>query len=1196
MVRPFFVTESLANIGRPLFALTFCRERAGVSALGIFSPGEKFPTILLEKSILASGFDFSLSNGELEAMFAVAGAASFKCTAAAHLADQDLRLLCEGIVPAYWDRSGSSVYLTLSTLESTNTVVVEAHLVGYVFLSGQEVTKPYEPSFGHHHHDHGSVDRVAKRSISIDAHELFVSWIKEWSDSGSSPEDISRGISLAKNRLNMLRELAQNDADAACRLRLPLRYRAVLPSEVRGFVEEPIDEEITLTHIMEDNFKERKHRHIMAASRPNQPPFDRISSGHRAQIRTDRPVPVWGFIIDKFMMVISSSAARAAEPSETFGSAVKRSANQKIVVVGGKPIVIDPSISVEEFGRHISANDFQPIPEESHLDGRRRSIMADLPSATAIRPTKTVLYIATNFADELPWHTLADRVEMMSEAEKWYRSSFFGKIQRFEATYIFLNVTRVPGMDHKTVEAEARNLTAPLDWNSFDHWAVLMPLQMGSGTGLGVIRGRGVWLWYTSTATFVHECGHNLGLGHSSLFLRSDSRSLGVTGSVNYGHSYDWMGAGWYFSEGFNAAHKERLGILRMENMVVPTKSGVYRVYAHDTGVLLDSSRPQAMRIPVPRWVHSTISGQYFYVVEMRNATGLGGVSINLHSTLTYTDTYLINLNPYDPRGIEGASLLPGSAFVDEAIDLVVTNLGIFYDKEAPYAELEIKFGINSQVSAITGSIIGPSKLNISTNGTIRVQAIDPAGGELLYTWFQGMSAMEVSPKTDTVTVRWNSAGNRTVSVRVSDHRGRFTIFTWIVQVVGSKSQNRNAAGSISGYMTNRITGAPVVGGVVYIGDLPTSTAAMTDATGFWMLENPPIGNQTVKAVAPDCIDLIPSWGSDVVAVVAQNGSFGNDWTCKSLPSVEISALVAALANGTTGEFRLTRSGGQTSAALNVTVICDCENSAAWVNGNNTFPARWNVLIPENRDSAVFPVKHWRMDMTDPRHMLLRCFVAMSPKYKQTTRYRDSIRLVGTAEGPQNDDFASATVLSGIAVLHNGTFNNASTEVEEPSRFLNNFGICPSVWARWIAPGSGMLSVRLNTTYDATVQIHLGTDIRSLMVVSHLYRRDDPLLVPAEQGGVYNFHISSCSLPKPVARKLVPRYNYTLSFELLDPVYLAPALPPADGKIELASSSAGLIVGVILGVILIIVAVGAVLFVLNRRGLVKLPTVRRPWK
>jgi hypothetical protein len=603
------------------------------------------------------------------------------------------------------------------------------------------------------------------------------------------------------------------------------------------------------------------------------------------------------------------------------------------------------------------------------------------------------------------------------------------------------------------------------------------------------------------------------------------------------------MGRGRSFSEGFNAAHKERLGILRMENIIVPTKAGVYRVYAHDTGVLLDNDRAQAIRIPIPRWVHSSKTGEYFYIIEMRNSTALGGVSINLHSTLTYTDTYLINLNQNDPRGVKAAGLLPGSAFVDEAMGLVITNLGVVAG-DAPYAELDINFGITTRTRAIMGSISGPSTLNISSSGTFKVSATDPEGGELLYTWFQGMSVIQVSPKNETVTLAWRNAGNRTVSVRVSDRRGGFTIFSWRVRVVGSASQNRNAAGSISGYMTNKITGAPVVGGIVFIGDLPTSTAAMTDANGFWMLENPSIGNQTMKADAIDCVELTPLWGGNVVSVQAQNGSSGYDWTCTPIPSVEISAQVASLEHGSSGQFRLTRSGSQTTSDLRVSITCDCENKAALVNGTNNFPVTWQVVIPASKDSATFDVQHWRNGTNDPRHMLLRCFVAMSNQYKQTATYRDSIRLIGNASGPANDDFATATLLSGISAAYSGAFNNASTEVQEPSRFLLDYGICPSVWARWSAPGSGMLSVSLNTTYDATVQVHLGTDIRSLMVVSHLFRRDSPLRVPVEQGRVYNFHISSCGLPIPRAGRLVPQYNYTLSIELLNPVYQPPELPP----------------------------------------------------
>jgi hypothetical protein len=466
---------------------------------------------MLEKAIFPPGFDFTLTGGELEATFEVAGfAQKVECSVAVERNEaphQDVVIVSDNIVPATWDRSGASVYLSLSA-RGSDKATVAAHLVGYVFLAGQETAISNMLTVDHHHVDrpHGWM----KRDFSTNVHDEFLRWVEAWSEGANAAADLSRGISLAHERLGMLRELARTNADAACRLRLTLRYRGVLPAEVRALVEEPLDGEVTLAHIMEDNFKEWKHRRIVSATRSGQPPFHRYSSGHRAKIRTDRPVPVWGFVIDGYIMVISSSAARAAEPEESVGS-IKRSQREQLVIVGGKPMAMDSSISVDEFGRHIAANDLQPIPEAAHPDSRKRSIAADPPSATAIRPRKTVLYIVTNFANEFPWHEPSERFQMMKDAETWYRTSFYGKIQTLDVTTIFLNVTRQNNMTHELVEAQARNLTSGLDWDSFDHWAVHMPRQMENGTGLGSIRARGIWLWYETTRTFVHEMGHNLG-------------------------------------------------------------------------------------------------------------------------------------------------------------------------------------------------------------------------------------------------------------------------------------------------------------------------------------------------------------------------------------------------------------------------------------------------------------------------------------------------------------------------------------------------------------------------------------------------------------------------------------------------------------------------------------------------------------
>ena len=80
------------------------------------------------------------------------------------------------------------------------------------------------------------------------------------------------------------------------------------------------------------------------------------------------------------------------------------------------------------------------------------------------------------------------------------------------------------------------------------------------------------------------------------------------------------------------------------------------------------------------------------------------------------------------------------------------------------------------------------------------------------------------------------------------------------------------------------------------------------------------------------------------------------------------------------------------------------------------------------------------------------------------------------AAPPANDNFADATVLTGLPASAGGTNTEATIQTSEPDETGGEGGT--SVWWRWTAPASGW--VEINTTgsdFDTVLAVYTGADL-----------------------------------------------------------------------------------------------------------------------
>src|SRR5207245_4267022 len=78
------------------------------------------------------------------------------------------------------------------------------------------------------------------------------------------------------------------------------------------------------------------------------------------------------------------------------------------------------------------------------------------------------------------------------------------------------------------------------------------------------------------------ELGHNYGLNHASFWDTSGESVTGAGTAVEYGDSYDTMGAASAGNNHFNARYKSYLNWLTTNDVLTVTANGTYRIYAHD--------------------------------------------------------------------------------------------------------------------------------------------------------------------------------------------------------------------------------------------------------------------------------------------------------------------------------------------------------------------------------------------------------------------------------------------------------------------------------------------------------------------------------------------------------------------------------------------------------------------------------------
>lgn len=310
---------------------------------------------------------------------------------------------------------------------------------------------------------------------------------------------------------------------------------------------------------------------------------------------------------------------------------------------------------------------------------------------------------------------------------------------------------------------------------------VSIGMSGGGVTYAGLAGGSNLWMQGNNSAgVYIHEFGHNYGIGHASSWDTSDGSIVGTGTSTEYGDIYDIMGSGDEPTGHFHAQAKAKLDWLTSAQWADATAqgSGSYRVYQIDDGATTGTLR--GVRVT------KVASPAEYYWVNFRpaipdNPNLTSGAYLNWQRS-GQTRCWLLDTTPDSTDGKSDAGLVVGRTYADVTADTYITPLATGGSGADKYLDVQINLGpFPGNQSPIATAITGPDTVTARTDAAYSVSASDGDSDTLAYWWDGGDG--NVGSNADAITRQWVVGGTYTLKVTVSDMKGGVGVATKTVTV-----------------------------------------------------------------------------------------------------------------------------------------------------------------------------------------------------------------------------------------------------------------------------------------------------------------------------------------------------------------------------------------------------------------------------
>ena len=288
--------------------------------------------------------------------------------------------------------------------------------------------------------------------------------------------------------------------------------------------------------------------------------------------------------------------------------------------------------------------------------------------------------------------------------------------------------------------------------------------------GLATIGGSDLWIQhYNDARIFVHEIGHNYGLGHSSLWISSGPSPIGGGVSDEYGDRFDIMGSGPVDRGYFHPQAKARLNWLTPTQWTDATTSATHRIYRIDSPDT--AGTPRGVRITKA----STPGASEYYWLGFRPA--FGEYPAFTHGACLYWQrpgedrSWLLDSTPGSAAGLADSPLSLGRTYADPAAGVYITPVAVGGEGADQYLDVRVNLGaFPGNRAPQAGSISGPATVAARTPVSFAATATDADADPLAYGWDTADGSS--SDNSPTVTHSWSVGGTYPLSLTVSDMKG----------------------------------------------------------------------------------------------------------------------------------------------------------------------------------------------------------------------------------------------------------------------------------------------------------------------------------------------------------------------------------------------------------------------------------------
>ncbi|MEN3941714.1 PKD domain-containing protein [Prosthecobacter sp. SYSU 5D2] len=662
------------------------------------------------------------------------------------------------------------------------------------------------------------------------------------------PERLSQweaeGLRLASERREQLSILMRTDAEAALRQAITWDEWERLPEGVRAVSERPVSEWVRQDSFIGCDPEKGYSQHELRITREDGSSLRAYSHGRRRMPLTRAGVPVQGFVLGeeaaleadavKIVTGDETAAARRALPVLASAAGVSLWSGQPVtgaeteavtVLVGGYVAQVLPdevpllrerlhawenipgeTAGVERLAAWLESGDsgdFIPFmeeefapPEDDPWTGTPKKLLlmrVDFSDLTGARETHAAL------VDKLD-NSISPLIEEMSYGKTRLITTVTTEVIRMPEPSTYYAEEQAAGNNPSqqimnSAEAAARDLGYDVD--DYALWCVQFKgIGLPYG-GLGGIGGKRSWIQSSGFNVFVHEFGHNYGLGHASRWLPDpEDGPLGEGGtSVEYGSGSSMMGGGPYPTGHFDAQSKAFLNWLDATQWQNVTTSGRYRLWRADDPRSPLPGHLGGLRIPRP-----DAAGDFLWLSYKRNIPGrrrlARGVSVLWEKLDSPRRTWIIRAGRPGSFPEDDYELPVGQTFSDgSGVHITPVERG----GTAPWqwVDVEVRLGAASgnQAPLAFWSRVPSGEVQPFQTLRLDVQALDPDGDALAYHWDVG-DGSEVSYNGPSLIHTYETGGLYEVSVQISDMRGGSTTLTHVID-----------AGSASSAWTKRSSG-----------------------------------------------------------------------------------------------------------------------------------------------------------------------------------------------------------------------------------------------------------------------------------------------------------------------------------------------------------------------------------------------------